>query len=163
MGTLWQDVRYAGRMLRKAPWLRGTVTMPPFGWRPLAPDWRLSPGRRRCLFLATLGIYAIKGYMVASRTSEIGIRKALGATHGRIIGMVLREGPVLTVVGLAVGLLLGLGVAKVSASLLYGISPVDPVSIAATVAMLAAASLLAGYLPARRAARIDPMEALRYE
>ena len=115
------------------------------------------------LFLAALGIYAIKAYMVASRTSEIGIRQALGATHGNIMGMVLREGLVLTMVGLMVGLLLGLGVAKVSASLLYGVSPVDPVSIVVTVALLGAASLLASYLPARRAARIDPMVALRYE
>jgi predicted permease len=115
------------------------------------------------LFLAALGIYAIKGYMVASRTSEIGIRKALGATHGNIMGMVLREGLVLTVVGLVVGLLLGLGVARVSASLLYGIRPVDPASIAATVSLLGAASLLASYIPARRAAKVDPMVALRYE
>jgi len=115
------------------------------------------------LFLAALGIYAIKGYMVASRTSEIGIRQALGATRGNIMGMVLREGLVLTAVGLMVGLLLGLGVAKVSASLLYGIRPVDPVSIVATVALLGAASLLASYIPARRAARVDPMVALRCE
>ncbi len=115
------------------------------------------------LFLAALGIYAVKGYMVASRTSEIGIRKALGATHGNIMGMVLREGLVLTVVGLIVGLLLGLGVARVSASLLYGVGPVDPVSITVTVVLLGAASLLAGYIPARRAAKVDPMVALRYE
>jgi putative ABC transport system permease protein len=115
------------------------------------------------LFLAALGIYAIKGYMVASRTSEIGIRMALGATRRNIIGMVLREGLILTLVGLMVGLLLGLGVAKVSASLLYGVHPVDPVSIIVTVALLGAASLLAGYIPARRAAKVDPMVALRYE
>ena len=115
------------------------------------------------LFLAALGIYAIKGYMVASRTSEIGIRQALGATRGNVMGMVLREGLVLTLVGLVVGLLLGLGVAKVAASLLYGIGPVDPVSIVVTVALLGATSLLASYIPARRAARIDPMVALKYE
>jgi predicted permease len=115
------------------------------------------------LFLAALGIYAIKGYMVAARTSEIGIRIALGATHGNVMGMVLREGLLSTVVGLVVGLGLGLSVAKVSASMLYGVSPVDPVSIVVTVALLGGASLLAGYIPARRAAKIDPMEALRYE
>jgi ABC-type antimicrobial peptide transport system permease subunit len=101
--------------------------------------------------------------MVASHTSEIGIRMALGATHGSIMGMVLREGLVLTMVGLVVGLGLGLGVAKVAASMLYGVSPVDPVSIVATVTLIGTASLLASYIPARRAAKIDPMEALRYE
>jgi len=115
------------------------------------------------LFLAALGIYAIKGYMVASRTSEIGVRMALGATHGSIMGMVLREGLLLTAVGSAVGLAVGLAVAKVAARLLYGISPVDPMSIAVTVALLGAASLLAGYIPARRAAKVDPMVALRCE
>ena len=115
------------------------------------------------LFLSALGIYAIKGYMVALRTSEVGIRMALGATQGNITGMVVREGLMLTMVGLTIGLGLGLAVAKVSARMLYGISPIDPVSIFVTVALLGAASLLAGYIPARRAARIDPMEALRYE
>ena len=115
------------------------------------------------LFLAALGIYAIKSYTVASRTSEIGIRMALGATHGSIMGMVLWEGLVLTVVGLMVGLLLGLATAKVAASLLYGVSPVDPVSVIVTVTLLGAASLLASYIPARRAAKVDPMVALRYE
>jgi len=115
------------------------------------------------LFLASLGIYAVKGYLVASRTPEIGIRKALGATHRNIMGMVFREGMVLTLAGLAVGLLLGLAVARLIGSLLYGVSPVDPVSIVVAVALLGAASLLASYIPARRAAKVDPMVALRYE
>ncbi len=115
------------------------------------------------LFLAALGTYAIKGYMVASRTSEIGIRMALGATHGSIVGMVLREGLVVTIVGLIIGVALGLAIARVATRFLYGISPADPVSILVTVALLGTASLLASYIPARRAARIDPMEALRYE
>ncbi len=115
------------------------------------------------LFLASLGIYAIKGYLVASRTSEIGIRQALGATRGNIMAMVLREGLVMTTVGLALGLLLGLGVARVAARLLYGVSPVDAFSIVVTVALLGLASLLASYIPARRAAKTDPMTALRCE
>jgi predicted permease len=115
------------------------------------------------LFLAALGIYAIKGYMVASRTSEIGVRMALGATRESIVGMVLREGLLLTTAGLTVGLAMGLVVAKVAARFLYGISPVDPISILSTVSLLGLTSLLAGYIPARQAARIDPMAALRYE
>ena len=115
------------------------------------------------LFLAALGIYAIKGYRVTSRTSEIGIRMAMGATRRSIMAMILWEGLVQTVVALLIGLLLGLAVARVGASQLYGVSPLDPVSIVVTVALLGAASLLAGYIPARRAAKIDPMEALRYE
>ncbi|MHC4331133.1 MAG: ADOP family duplicated permease [Planctomycetota bacterium] len=115
------------------------------------------------LFLASLGIYAVKGYMVASRTRDIGIRKALGATHRDIMGMVFREGLVLTITGLIVGLLLGLGTARLIRSMLYGIQPVDLVSIIVTVALLGVTSLLASYIPARRAAKIDPMEALRYE
>lgn len=79
------------------------------------------------------------------------------------MGMVLREGFLVTTAGLIVGLLLGLAVAKVAASLLYGVSPIDPISIVVTVALLGAASLLASYIPARRAAKVDPMAALRWE
>jgi predicted permease len=115
------------------------------------------------LFLTALGIYAVKGYMVASRTSEIGIRMAMGATRGSIMAMILREGLVLTAVALLVGLLLGLAVARVGASRLYGVSPTDPGSIAITIVLLGAASLVAGFIPARRAAKVDPMVALRHE
>jgi predicted permease len=115
------------------------------------------------LFLTALGIYAVKGYRVTSRTSEIGIRMAMGATRRSIMVMILREGLVLTAIALLAGLLLGLAVARVGASQLYGVSSADPVSIVITVALLGAASLLAGYIPARRAAKVDPMVALRYE
>jgi ABC-type antimicrobial peptide transport system permease subunit len=124
--------------------------------------WAIAFGAM-ALFLASLGIYAVKGYMVASRTPEIGIRKALGATHKDVMVMVFREGTALTLMGLVTGLLLGLGIARLIGSLFYGVSPVDPISIAATTALLGLAALLASYIPARRAAKIDPMEALRYE
>ena len=115
------------------------------------------------LFLAALCIYAIKGHMVVSRTSEIGIRMALGATHGNIIGMVLREGLVLMMVGLIVGLTAGLIAARVLANIFYGVSPIDPISIVVTVILIGAVSLLASWIPARRAAKVDPMVALRSE
>jgi ABC-type antimicrobial peptide transport system permease subunit len=88
---------------------------------------------------------------------------AMGATRRSIMAMILREGLVLTVVALLAGLLLGLAVARVGASRLYGISPADPLSILATVVLLGAISLLAGFIPARRAAKVDPMVALRAE
>jgi len=115
------------------------------------------------LFLASLGIYAVKGYMVASRTPEIGIRKALGATHWGVMGMVFREGLALTLAGLGIGLLLALAAGRLLSSLLYGVQPADPISIVAAVVLLGMASLLATYIPARRAAKVDPMVALRCE
>ncbi len=115
------------------------------------------------LFLAALGIYAVKGYMVAARTPEIGIRMALGATSGKILRLVLREGAALTLAGLFTGTLLAFSAARVMRHGLVGVDPIDPVSIVMTAALLGVTSLLAGWLPARRAARIDPMAALRYE
>jgi ABC-type antimicrobial peptide transport system permease subunit len=91
------------------------------------------------------------------------MRMALGATQGNIIGMVLREGLVLMMVGLIAGLIAGLLAAKALASLFYGVRPMDPLSIVVTVILIGAVSLLAGYVPARRAAKVDPMEALRLE
>jgi predicted permease len=115
------------------------------------------------LFLATLGIYGVKGYLVASRTPEIGIRMALGATRRSILALVLREGAPLTLVGLSVGMALAIATARVMSSALCGVDPVDPMSIGTTLALLGTAALLASYLPARRAAKIDPMVALRCE
>ncbi len=115
------------------------------------------------LFLAALGIYGVKSYLVASRTPEVGIRMALGATRRSILVLVLREGAVLTLVGLSVGMVLAIAVARVMSSALCGVDPVDPMSLGATVVLFGVASLLASYLPARRAARIDPMVALRCE
>jgi len=115
------------------------------------------------LFLAGMGLYAVKSHMVASRTPEIGIRMALGATRQDILTLVLRQGATSTFVGLLVGALLAIVMTRVIRSAVHGISTIDLVSIVVTVAMLTATSLLASYLPARRAARVDPMVALRYE
>ncbi len=115
------------------------------------------------LFLAGMGLYAVKSHMVAARTPEIGIRMALGATRRDILTLVLRQGAISTFVGLLAGMLLALVMTRVIRSALHGVSTVDLVSIVVTVVVLTATSLLATYIPARRALRIDPKTALQYE
>jgi putative ABC transport system permease protein len=121
------------------------------------------------LLLATLGIYGVVSYSVAQRTREVGIRIALGASHNQILKLVVRQGMLLVIYGLAVGLLLALVLMRVAASavaeagLLFGVSTTDSLTFAAVTMLLAAIALLACYLPARRATRVDPVVALRYE
>lgn len=115
------------------------------------------------LFLAVIGLYAVKAYVVSRRTREIGIRMALGADRGDVLWLVLREGIVLTLTGLGVGLLLSVGTARLLASLLYEVNTLDPVVFILAPLVLAASTLLASYLPARRATRVVPMVALRHE
>lgn len=115
------------------------------------------------LFLAGMGLYAVKSHMVAARTPEIGIRMALGATRRDILTLVLRQGATSTFVGLLVGLLLALVMTRVIRSAVQGVSTIDLVSIVVTAVVLTATSLLATYIPARRAARVDPKTALQYE
>ena len=115
------------------------------------------------LAIACVGLYGTTSYAVARRTGEIGIRMALGA-HGRtVVWMVLRDVVVLSVVGIAVSLPVTLGASKLVESLLFGVRPGDPQAVGAAVAILLGAALAAGYVPARRASRIDPMKAVRHE
>jgi ABC-type antimicrobial peptide transport system permease subunit len=115
------------------------------------------------LLIASIGLYGSVAYAVARRTSEIGIRVALGAESRRIVWMVLREVVTLAAVGLGIGLAAAYGLTHFVASFLFGIKPHDPLALAASVLVLAAAAILAGYAPARRASRVDPMTALRHE
>jgi predicted permease len=115
------------------------------------------------LLLAVVGLYGVKAYMVARRTREIGIRMALGATAGATLRMIICEGVILTSTGILIGLLIALGVGRLLGSMLYEVSGSDPLVLTATPSILFAVSILACYLPARRAARVDPMVALRYE
>jgi len=115
------------------------------------------------LLLATIGVYGLKAYDVSRRTREIGIRMALGATSADVERLVMREGVRTTVAGLAVGLALAAGIGKLVSGLLYRVSPFDPAILAVAAAVLSTAAMLACYLPARRATRVVPLDALRCE
>ncbi|HKP87350.1 MAG TPA: FtsX-like permease family protein, partial [Blastocatellia bacterium] len=115
------------------------------------------------LLLAVMGIYGVTAYSVAQRTQEIGVRMALGAQPGHIFRMVMGKGLLLTSIGVAIGLAGSLGLTQLIRSMLYGVSPHDPVTFAIAAAFLAAVALLACFFPARRATKVDPMVALRYE
>jgi ABC-type antimicrobial peptide transport system permease subunit len=115
------------------------------------------------LLLATIGLYGVMAYSVARRRNEIGIRMALGAPSSGILRMVLREVTILVVAGLALGVAGAMASTRLLESFLYGMTPRDPWTLSLAAAVLATVALLAGYLPARRASRVDPMVALREE
>src|SRR5687767_1378154 len=115
------------------------------------------------LLLACVGLYGVMSYGVARRTNEIGIRMALGAHRLSVLWLVLREALVLVVIGLAIGVFASLALTKTAATLLYELKPNDPLTIALATLLLAGVAALAGYVPARRASRVDPMVALRDE
>jgi putative ABC transport system permease protein len=115
------------------------------------------------LGMAAVGIYGVIAYSVSRRTHEFGLRIALGAGTGDVLKLVVRQGMVLVTVGIVLGLAGAIAVTWVLSSILYGISALDPVAFGGTSLLLAGVAFLANYLPARRAARVAPMEALRYE
>ncbi len=115
------------------------------------------------LLLACVGLYGVMSYTVASRTREIGVRMALGARRGDVMELILREGMLLVAVGLAVGIPLALAGSRVLQGFLFGLKSTDPLSLIAVVLLLGIVAALAGLVPARRAAKVDPMVALRYE
>ena len=115
------------------------------------------------MLLATLGIYGVISFLVSERTHEIGIRLALGAARPSILNLILRQGLRLALTGAVVGLLAALIVSHLMASLIYGVRPTDPLTFAGVAFLFIGVAALACYLPARRAMKVDPMVALRYE
>ncbi len=115
------------------------------------------------LLMAALGLYGVISYSVTQRTQEIGIRIALGAQQGRVLGLVIAQGMKLVGAGIFVGLIAAISLARLLSSELFQVSPFDPVTFSLTALVLAVVAFLASYVPARRAARIDPITALRYE
>jgi predicted permease len=115
------------------------------------------------LLLAMIGLYGTMSYSVTRKTHEVGIRMALGAKPGDVLGMVIRQGITLTLMGIAIGIVAALGVTRLINSMIFGVTPYDPITFLMVAGVLVAVAFLACYIPARRAMRVDPMVALRYE
>ena len=111
--------------------------------------------------LAAVGVYGVMAYTVSQRVPEIGVRMAIGASRGQVVGMVVRQGAQLALSGVALGLIAAALAASAMQSLLFDVSRLDPLTFGVAPVVLGAAALLASYLPARRAARISPLAALR--
>jgi ABC-type antimicrobial peptide transport system permease subunit len=115
------------------------------------------------LMMASVSLYGLVSYSTARRTKEIGVRIAVGARHVDVLWAVLKQGAAIALAGIGVGVLAALGLARLAASLLYGISPEDPTTLLAGMVLLVTIALIASYVPARRAMRLDPTRALRHE
>ena len=146
-----------------------------YGVAPLEDQIFSSAGERRlqttllslfgltALLLASVGLYGVLGFFVSQRTREIGLRMAIGAAPGQVFGQVFRHGAGMTIGGVAAGVVMGLGLTKLAASLLFGVKQWDPVTFVAAPALLLAVAALAIGVPSRRATLVDPIEALREE
>src|SRR5689334_24799350 len=114
------------------------------------------------MVLAATGIYGVMSYSVAQRTHEIGVRMALGARRADVLKLVVRQGMLLTIVGVIVGLLGAFGLTRVMSSLMFGVTTKDPITFVAVSLLLVAVAFIACFVPAHRATKVDPLTALRY-
>jgi putative ABC transport system permease protein len=115
------------------------------------------------LLLAAIGIYGVTSYGVAQRKTEIGVRMALGANRGQVLGMIMRSGMTTIAIGLAVGIVLSFALTRLMSGLLFSVHASDPLALAGAAFVLVFAALVAIFIPARRATKVNPMSALRYE
>jgi putative ABC transport system permease protein len=115
------------------------------------------------LALAATGIYGVLSYLVAQRTREIGIRVALGATAGAVLSLILKRGAILILIGTTAGLAGAIALTRFIKTLLFGVSATDPATFALIALLLVVVALIASYIPARRATKVDPMVALRHD
>jgi putative ABC transport system permease protein len=115
------------------------------------------------LVLSAVGIYGVISYLTGQRTHEIGIRVALGASASDVLSMIVREGMRITLIGVGIGVAAALGLTRLIAKIIYGVSASDPLTFTSVAVLLSGVALLACYIPARRATRVDPIIALRYE
>jgi ABC-type antimicrobial peptide transport system permease subunit len=173
-------VRVSGEPAAFAPAIRSTIReldaqLPLYGVEPLPETLRNSIGQQRftmfilavfagvALLLAAVGVHGVLSYTVSQRESEIGIRMALGADRRTVESLVLGEGASLMVLGLTIGLFGAFAISRLLTSLLYAVSPRDPLTFIGVSVALGAVAMFATWLPARRAARVDPVTALRSE
>ena len=164
---LAKPLRDAFRAMDPALPITGVQTLAQYRWDRLAEgrlgSRMLSIFGAIALLLASVGVYAVIAFSVAQRTREIGVRVALGAIQRQVVGLFMREGLRLTAIGVVIGLALAVALARVLSASFYGVSPGDVLALGGVSALLIAVSLMACWLPARRAARVDPMQALRSE
>jgi ABC-type antimicrobial peptide transport system permease subunit len=140
------------------------IVSSPLGMFPMRMGTIIAGGQGLiALFLATLGLYGLISHSVKRRTHEIGIRIALGATHGKVLRILIMQGLRLVLIGLVLGLATAFAITRLLSSVLYGVKATDLLTFAGVSLLLVGVAFLASYIPARRAAKINPIEALRYE